>query len=104
MEIWVPYWQRISVFIPAPCHENELYQCQDFGFSTVKNKSRDLSSLDMNFTYLIIMKEHGLRVFENMVAKENIWIQWKVTTGWIKLQSEELHTLYSSLNIIMEIK
>jgi hypothetical protein len=54
---------------------------------------------------LTVREEHKLRVFENRVL-------WRifgpkrdgVTGGWRKLHNEELHNLYSSLNIIRIIK
>jgi hypothetical protein len=37
-------------------------------------------------------------------TEENIWLKWKeVTGGWRKLRNEELHTFYSSENIIRMI-
>jgi hypothetical protein len=54
---------------------------------------------------LILREEHGPRVFENRVLRR-IFVPKRdeVTGGWRKLHNEELHNLYSSLNIIRMIK
>jgi Leucine-rich repeat (LRR) protein len=50
-------------------------------------------------------KEHKLRVFENRVLRRIFGPKRKEVTGeWRKLHNEELHILYSSQNIIRQIK
>jgi hypothetical protein len=53
----------------------------------------------------MLMEEHSLKVFENRVKRIIFESErYKVTGGWRKLHSEELHNLYSSTNIIRVIK
>jgi hypothetical protein len=50
-------------------------------------------------------EEHRLRVFENKVVRRIFGPKRDEVTGeWRKLHSEELHILYSSPNIIRQIK
>jgi hypothetical protein len=52
-----------------------------------------------------LREEHRLRVFENRVLRRIVGPKGdKVTGEWIKWYSEELHNLYSSPNIIRQIK
>jgi hypothetical protein len=54
---------------------------------------------------LTLREEHRLRVFENRVLRRMFGSKRdEVTGGWRKLHNEELHNLYSSLNIIRIIK
>jgi hypothetical protein len=54
---------------------------------------------------LILREEHRLRVFENRVLRRIFGRRRdEVTVEWRKLHSEELHILYSSPNIIRQIK
>jgi hypothetical protein len=54
---------------------------------------------------LILRKENRRRVFENRVLRKLFGPKKDEVTGeWRKLHSEELHILYSSLNIIRQIK
>jgi hypothetical protein len=54
---------------------------------------------------LTLREEHGLRVFENRVLRRIFGPKRDEVTGeWRKLQNEELHILYSSPNIIRQIK
>jgi hypothetical protein len=51
------------------------------------------------------MEENRLRVFENRVLRRLFGPKRDEVTGeWRKLHSEELHNLYSSPNIIRQIK
>jgi hypothetical protein len=54
---------------------------------------------------LILRVEHKLRVFEKRVLRR-IFVPKRdeVTESWRKLHNKELHTLYSSPNIIRMIK
>jgi hypothetical protein len=54
---------------------------------------------------LTLREEHRLRVFENRVLRRIFGSKRDEITGeWRKLHSEELHILYSSPNIIRQIK
>jgi hypothetical protein len=54
---------------------------------------------------LILREENRLRVFENRVIRRIFGPKRDEVTGeWRKLQNEELHILYSSPNIIRQIK
>jgi hypothetical protein len=54
---------------------------------------------------LTLREEHRLRVFENRVVRRIFGPKRSEVTGeWGKLHDEELHILYSSPNIIRQIK
>jgi hypothetical protein len=53
---------------------------------------------------LTLREEHRLRVFENRVLKIFGPKRDEVTGKWRKLHSEELHNLYSSPDIIRQVK
>jgi hypothetical protein len=56
---------------------------------------------------LTIREEHRLRVFENRILKRIFGPnnkRYEVTGEWRKLHNEELHTLYSSPDIIRQIE
>jgi hypothetical protein len=54
---------------------------------------------------LTLREEHRLRVFENRVLRRTFGPKKDEVTGeWRKLHTEELHILYSSPNIIRQIK
>jgi uncharacterized membrane protein len=53
----------------------------------------------------IILPEHRLRVFENRVLRRIFGPKRDEVTGeWRKLHNEELHNLYSSPDIIRQVK
>jgi hypothetical protein len=52
-----------------------------------------------------LREEHRLRVFENRMLRRIFGPKWDEITGeWRKLHSGELHNLYSSPDIIRQIK
>jgi hypothetical protein len=52
-----------------------------------------------------LRKEHGLRAFENRVLRRIFRPKRDEVTGeWRKLHNEELHSLYSSPDIIRQVK
>jgi hypothetical protein len=54
---------------------------------------------------LILWEEHRLRVFENTVLRRIFGPKRDEVTGeWRKLHNEELHNLYSSPDIIRQMK
>jgi hypothetical protein len=54
---------------------------------------------------LTLREEHRLRVFENRVLRRIFEPKGDEVTGeWGKLHNEELHNLYSSPNIIKQVK
>jgi hypothetical protein len=55
--------------------------------------------------YLTLREEHRLRMFENRVIRRVFGPKSDEVTGeWGKLHNEELHIMYSSPNIIRQIK
>jgi hypothetical protein len=50
------------------------------------------------------MEEHRLRVFENRVLRRISGPKTEEDGSWRKLHNDELHDLYSSLNIVRVIK
>jgi hypothetical protein len=55
--------------------------------------------------YLTLREEHRLRVFENRVLRIIFGPKMDEVTGeWRKLHNEELHNLYSSPDIIRQVK
>jgi hypothetical protein len=51
-----------------------------------------------------LRKEHGLRVFENRVLRKIFRPKREEDGSWRKLHNDELHSLYSSPNIVRVIK
>jgi hypothetical protein len=55
--------------------------------------------------FLILREEHRLRVFENRVLRRIFGPKRDYVMGeWSKLHNEELHNLYSSPDIIRQVK
>jgi hypothetical protein len=55
--------------------------------------------------FLTLGEEHRLRVFENRVLRRMFGPKRDEVTGeWRKLHNEELHNLYSSPDIIRQVK
>jgi hypothetical protein len=53
---------------------------------------------------LTLGEEHRLRVFENRVLRKIFGSKREVDGPWRKLNNDEIHSLYSSLNIVRVIK
>jgi hypothetical protein len=53
---------------------------------------------------LTLREEHGLRVFENRVLRRIFGPKREADGSWRKLHNDELHSLYSSPNIVRVIK
>jgi hypothetical protein len=53
---------------------------------------------------LTLEEEHRLRVFENRVLRRVFGRKTEEDGSWIKLHNDELHSLYSSPNIVRVIK
>jgi hypothetical protein len=53
---------------------------------------------------LTLREEHRLRVFENRVLRRIFGPKRDEDESWRKLHNDELHSLYSSPNIVMMIK
>jgi hypothetical protein len=51
-----------------------------------------------------LREEHRLRVFENRVLRRIFGPKREEDLSWRKLHNDELHSLYSSLNIVRVIK
>jgi hypothetical protein len=51
-----------------------------------------------------LREEHRLRVFEKRMLKRIFGTKRKEDGPWRKLHNDELHSLYSSLNIVRVIK
>jgi hypothetical protein len=51
-----------------------------------------------------LRKEHRFRVFENRVLRMTSKPKREEDGSWRKLHNDELHSLYSSLNIVKLIK
>jgi hypothetical protein len=51
-----------------------------------------------------LKEEHRLRVFENRVLRKIFGPKREVDGSWRKLHNDELHSLYSSANIVRVIK
>jgi hypothetical protein len=51
-----------------------------------------------------LREEHKLRVFENRVLRRTFGHKREEDESWRKLHNDELHSLYSSPNIIMVVK
>jgi hypothetical protein len=71
----------------------------------VKVKIYEIISLPFVLFGFTLREEHRLRVFENKVVRRIFGLKSDELTGeWRKLHDEELHILYSSPNIIRQIK
>jgi hypothetical protein len=53
---------------------------------------------------LTLGEEHRLRVFENRVLRRIFGPEREEDGSWRKMHNDELHNLYSSLNIVRVIK
>jgi hypothetical protein len=53
---------------------------------------------------LTLREEHGLRVFENRVLRRVFGPEKEEDESRTKLHNDEIHNLYSSLNIVRVIK
>jgi hypothetical protein len=53
---------------------------------------------------LTLREEHGLKVFENRVLRRIFGTEREEDVSWRKLHNDELHSLFSSPNIVRVIK
>jgi hypothetical protein len=53
---------------------------------------------------LVLREEHRLRVFENRMLRRIFGPKWEEDGSWRKLHNDELHSLYSSPDIVRVIK
>jgi hypothetical protein len=54
---------------------------------------------------LTVREEHGMRAFENWVLKRRFGPNMVgISGGWRKLHNDQLHSFYSSPNIIRMVK
>jgi hypothetical protein len=52
--------------------------------------------------HLVFHTDRGTYVFDNMGAKEDIWVYEGEETGeWRRLHNEEMHDLYFTANILV---
>jgi hypothetical protein len=77
----------------------------------IRSKDQDLKTLILSVvlngfeTWSVSLKEeHGLSVSENRVLRRKFGPKREVDGSWRKFHNDELHSLYSSLNIIRVIK
>jgi hypothetical protein len=90
-----PFGPESFVFPPA------LWECEGYIYKTIILLVVLYGCETWSFT---LREDHRLRVFEKG-SEKNIWTKGdKVTGEWRKLHSVELHNLYSSPNIIRQIK
>jgi hypothetical protein len=54
--------------------------------------------------FLTLRKEHRLRVFENRMLRRIFGPKREEDGSWRKMHNDELHSLYSSSNIVRVIK
>jgi hypothetical protein len=87
-----------------------LYGCETW-FLTLREKFKPKTIILPVVLYgcgtlsLTLMDERRLRVFENRVLRRTFEPKKEDVTGeWRKLRNEELHNLFSSPNIIRQIK
>jgi len=59
--------------------------------------------MDAKLLSLSLWEEHRLRVYEKSVEK-NIWTKSEKEVSWRKLHYDNIHSLYSSPNIVRVIK
>jgi hypothetical protein len=52
---------------------------------------------------LNLREEHRLRVFENRVLRKIFGPKMDEDRSWRKLHNDELHSLYSSLNVVVRV-
>jgi hypothetical protein len=56
------------------------------------------------YGFLTLREEHRLRVFENRVFRRIVGPKREEDGSWRKLHNDELHSLYSSPNIVRMLK
>jgi hypothetical protein len=74
-------------------------------FKYIKPQFYRLFCVGVELVSVTLRKEHRLRVFEDRVLRKTFGPKRDDVTGeWRTLHSEKLHNLYSSPNIIRQIK
>jgi hypothetical protein len=85
-----------SFFFPS-----HIKKCKDYLYKTV---ILPVVLYGCETWSLILEEEHRLRVFENTVLRRIFGPKREVDGSWRKLHNDELHSLYSSPNIVRLIK
>ena len=84
---------------------SSLLLCKNLRVKTYKTIILPVVLYDCETWSLTLREEHRLRVFENKVIRKIFGAKKdKITGEWRKLHNTELHSLYSSPNIIRSLK
>jgi hypothetical protein len=89
-----------AFFVPS----QDLRQCNT-ELRVRKRDSKLIRFVSVSQGTLTLREAHRLRVFENRVLRRTFGPKRdEITGGWRKLHNDKLHNLYSSSNIIRQIK